>query len=209
MMTDKQIIIDGVDVSECRCLAYPELDNPMCNGLYLGCKNNNCEYKKWKRKEQECERLESYNNFDVSSLQETNKALLREIAFLNERLDKLKAEHKQTQKALAKAWIDNGRLKVENDNYKKMFEDEEVVLALNEVRTGERHLWFNKAEKLEKTLTEIKDVLELYANSKIGEEQLGGTYKIVLGGNYITYYDPKPARQALQKISEVLNDQVS
>ena len=74
MMTDKQIIIDGVDVSECRCLAYPELDNPMCNGLYLGCKNNNCEYKKWKRKEQECERLKEANkHIDHNRTQKANK----------------------------------------------------------------------------------------------------------------------------------------
>ena len=52
-MTDKQIIIDGVDVSGCRCLAYPEADNPMCTGLYLGCKNNNCDYKRYQRAEKQ------------------------------------------------------------------------------------------------------------------------------------------------------------
>ena len=62
-------------------------------------------------------------------------------------------------------------------------------------------------EELKQTLTEIKPILELYANSKIGEEQLDGTYKItvknsnVLGETYITF-DPRPAKQALQKISE-------
>ena len=35
------------------------------------------------------------------------------------------------------------------------------------------------------------------------EEQPDRTYKIILNGGYITVYDPKPARQALQKISEV------
>ena len=63
-----------------------------------------------------------------------------------------------------------------------------------------------ECEKLKQTLIEIKPVLELYANSKIGEEQLDGTYKIivedskVLGDMYITF-DPRPAKQALQKIS--------
>ena len=69
-------------------------------------------------------------------------------------------------------------------------------------------------DKLKQTLTEIKPILELYANSKIGEEQLGGIYKItvkdlkVLGGSYIAFYDPRPAKQALQKINEyeVKND---
>lgn len=64
-----------------------------------------------------------------------------------------------------------------------------------------------KNEKLKQTLTKIKPILELYANSKIGEEQLDGTYKIivkeskVLGDTYITF-DPRPAKQALQKINE-------
>ena len=50
------------------------------------------------------------------------------------------------------------QLKAENETYKKMLEDEEVILALDEVRTGERHLWYNKANKLSKTLTEIRDI---------------------------------------------------
>ena len=66
-----------------------------------------------------------------------------------------------------------------------------------------------KCEKLKQILTEIKPILELYANSKVGEEQLDGTYKIivkeskVLGDTYITF-DPRPAKQALQKINEVM-----
>lgn len=62
--------------------------------------------------------------------------------------------------------------------------------------------------KLRQTLTEIKSILELYANSKVGEEQSDGTYKLSSGiwdsfGFCTTTYDPRPARQALQKISEV------
>ena len=64
-------------------------------------------------------------------------------------------------------------------------------------------------DQFKQTLVEIKPILELYANSKIGKEQLDGTYKItvedlkVLGGTYITFcYDPRPAKQALQKIKE-------
>ena len=47
--------------------------------------------------------------------------------------------------------------KAENETYKKMLEDEDVQLALTEIRSGERHLWYNKADKLSKTLTEIKE----------------------------------------------------
>ena len=66
-----------------------------------------------------------------------------------------------------------------------------------------------KNEKLEQTLAEIEPVLELYANSKIGEEQPDGTYKVIVeclsvpNGAYTVHYDPKPAKQALQKIRRV------
>ena len=65
------------------------------------------------------------------------------------------------------------------------------------------HLYESRKEYLPKALTEY--ILELYANSKIGEKQLDGTYKItvknssILGDTYITF-DPRPAKQALQKI---------
>ena len=67
-------------------------------------------------------------------------------------------------------------------------------------------------DKLRQTLTEIKPILEYYANSTIGEEQEDGTYRIELSHKYGSSnmygapcyykYNPKPARQALQKISE-------
>ena len=60
--------------------------------------------------------------------------------------------------------------------------------------------------KLKQTLAEIKTILEFYANSNMGEEQPDKTYHIMLNGSYIMVYDPKPARQALQKISEVENE---
>lgn len=57
-MTDKEIIIDGVNVSECGFL-WKEITNNMCQSfkeadsecLY----NPNCYFKQRKRKEQECE----------------------------------------------------------------------------------------------------------------------------------------------------------
>lgn len=62
-MTDKKIMIDGIDVSGCECynpnikmdcLLYPLQSD--------ACKNNpNCHYKLYKRKEQECEELRKEN----------------------------------------------------------------------------------------------------------------------------------------------------
>ena len=62
-MTDKQIIIDGVDVSGCRYL----FDDTSYKGSKTSCAitlkdckylDNNCYYKQLKRKEQECKKLE-------------------------------------------------------------------------------------------------------------------------------------------------------
>ena len=65
---------------------------------------------------------------------------------------------------------------------------------------------YKENNKLKQTLTEIKPILEFYANSKMGEEHPDKTYHIMLNGSCIMVYDPKPARQAIQKISEVEND---
>lgn len=71
-MTDKEIIIDGVDVSECNYAILPKKQCPTKSMPYAKetsciackehntkrnfCKNNpNCYYKRLKRKEQECE----------------------------------------------------------------------------------------------------------------------------------------------------------
>lgn len=56
---DKQIIIDGVDVSECKKLMQGIVPfGCMEDRKTCGCKYNpNCHYKQLKRKEQECEEL--------------------------------------------------------------------------------------------------------------------------------------------------------
>lgn len=156
-MTDKQIIIDGVDVSGCKCynpnikmdcLLYP-LQSDVCKN------NPNCHYKLYKHKEQECE-----------ALNKVAKTHLAETFEMQKEIDQLKAE---------------------NETYKKMLEDEEIILALNEVRTGERHLWYNKAQRLEQTLAEIKEICNSVWGNGLDEE--------------VDKFD-----LILQKISEVKND---
>lgn len=65
-MTDKRIIIDGIDVSGCEWIREVGLDSEyICNcnspNKTSGyCKYNpNCCYKQLKRKEQECEKLKA------------------------------------------------------------------------------------------------------------------------------------------------------
>lgn len=63
-MTDKQIIIDGVDVKDCyyynngKCLGCYALNKKNCISTYGICKEiDDCHCKQLKRKEQECEEL--------------------------------------------------------------------------------------------------------------------------------------------------------
>ena len=139
-MTDKQIIIDGVDVSGCPHYIHKDGSCSSHDCECVKCVHNVCFYKDYKAKEQECEELKK--QVDIT----------------------------------------------------QMFLD-----ACN-----------NSCEHFKQTLTEIKSILELYANSKVGEEQSDGTYQLSSGildsfgfGFCTTTYDPRPARQALQKISEV------
>ena len=121
-MTDKQIIIDGVDVSGCVQFIQEEKD---CCDLGGNCKGwTNCYYKQLKRseaqceamfvthtdlekaykaKEQECERLKHDNDYEVGALEKT--------------IDNLKAENKNIKEAF------DGLFKVQYklaDNCKKL-----------------------------------------------------------------------------------------
>lgn len=118
--------------------------------------------------------------------------VFKQLKHKEQECDRLKHDNDYQVGALEKT-ID--QLKAENETYKKMFEDEDVRLALNEVRTGERHLWFNKAKKLEQTLTEIKEIAELFCNACQEFEP----EKIDRNCMYCNY------GKILQKISEVHN----
>lgn len=170
MMTDKQIIIDGVDVSGCSC--YVSTGECVNENVYPDyCKVcSNCTYKleqQLKRKEQECEEL--------------NKKIVNQAKIIYE----LKNEFKKT--------------KIFNNEIKK---------SKNELfDTWKRQL--DKLNKYEQTLTEIKEVLQLYNNTTIGIDKGNGIFEFevsndnVLGGKLICCYDTNPAKKALQKISEV------
>ena len=99
-MTDKQIIIDGVDVSECQHVNAYNPKKPICQrGIGVGgspsvC-NARCRYadeyrykQQLKRKEQESKKsIKSYKN-EIRILQETNEILCKEIVYLKKELDR-------------------------------------------------------------------------------------------------------------------------
>ena len=102
-MTDKQIIIDGCDVSGCVFYGFSNLNNHLCTSKEFSkidctyCNDNpNCYYKQLKRKEQECEELKkdviealklveitsTHNTFQETKINRLSKTLteIKEIA---------------------------------------------------------------------------------------------------------------------------------
>lgn len=131
-MTDKQIIIDGVDVSGCEFLT--KTVHCKAQMSILGTDTNkckcfpNCHFKQLKRKEQECEELK------------------KEIAFGNNGTlsDKIRAE------VFKELNNENSQLKAENENWQKEYwklEQGNDFLA-------------EKNSKLKGCLTEIKEIAE-------------------------------------------------
>ena len=140
-MTEKQIIIDGVDVSKCEHL-YKEIDclahidfSECCEGYnpsYGYCPNTDCYYKQLARKEQECEELE-YDYYN--QLKNTNKWIV-ECKNLQQQLDQLKAEFDKKELIFAGVETSNRLLIEKIENIKK------------------------QKEKLKQTLAEIKEIAE-------------------------------------------------
>lgn len=183
-MTDKQIMIDGIDVSECE-----HYDN-VClgNHHYKWCKDNdNCYYKQLKAKEQECERLKKqYNCYacdtckgkeDYINLKRHCENAIKSLHNKHAELDQLKAENDELKK-----WLPiTTRLVDEFENYEK-------IKGINyRIYT---QVFFKKFNKLKQTLTEIKEIAH-----KINDEcELEGFGSCAL----------KYKEQILQKISEVI-----
>lgn len=87
-MTDKQIIINRVDVAECEYLGlYKECKLKCGSCCPVDCSDNpNCHYKLYKRKEQECEEKQK-------TAQDAINKLCAEKSALHNELDQLKAEN--------------------------------------------------------------------------------------------------------------------
>ena len=160
-----------------------------------------------KAKEQECEELKG----GLQILEENLKDYIEHFNKVSDELDQFKKANDEKNELLAQLGCPtvgtarqltlslqeqleaykmeaeegkeiNAELKAENETYKKMLENEEVILALNEVRSGERYLWFNKAEKYKQTLAEIRDIATCCIKGDVARIRM---------------------KQILQKISEV------
>ena len=91
-MNDKQVIIHNVDVSKCMFFNknYKEDDiqiKNFCELQYTSCKEfdcANCYFKKWKRREQECEQLRNKLNSNIEKMNEQNEKLHNEIQVIRQ-----------------------------------------------------------------------------------------------------------------------------
>lgn len=191
-MTDKQMIIDGVDVSGCVHFIQEEKD---CCDLGGNCKGwTNCYYKQLKRSEAQCEGMFVTH----TDLEMKYKAKEQECERLKQKLHQ--------------CW------NVENSFVEQIEQLEGVIKKYEECNkylVEENGKTYTRLEyKLLKTLAEIKPVLEIYSNSKIGEILDDGRSMACLWSkdsfgfpipdcSHVYIYDPNPAKEALQKIKEV------
>lgn len=210
-MTDKQIIIDGVDVSGCKH-AIPTITTLKC-GIkdWMHCDGLNCYYKEYKRKSEECEKLkkELHKNFEekdtlhliIDRLLEaggydTNTAsaedfedVYENIRYEKQQLDQLKAELEEYKKSkqasyeeMQKRW---NEVELENRKLKQR------IVELD-------HSYKNRQEELEEVLREIKAIAKQCTEVGVSGQSITLQYK--LKGK------EELARLILNKISEVVDE---
>lgn len=172
-MTDKQIIIDGIDVSRCRYYddryGYCDACRDDIDGAsFTKCLyEDNCYYKQLLRKEQECEELKN-ELIDVKWKIEAQDIELNDNV---EQLDQLKEQLEAYKMEAEEGKEINAELKAENEILK-----EKLVISSNSDK---------KTLKIIKTLTEIKEIIHFNKTNRLS------------GGACISI------EQILQKISEV------
>lgn len=178
MMTDKQVIIDGIDVSGCDFLGVKFATNRMCACSMIDFCNEepNCYYKQLKRtesklacKEQECEEWQAELADKASELH----FIEEKIKPFMKRPDDLDCYNLEW---IVVAFVDEfNQLKVENEELKKQVNDllhkpeiqNKILWKIdNEALLGSKDAWIYK---LEKTLTEIKEIANYSFNLSTSE----------------------------------------
>ena len=198
-MTDKQIIIDGVDVSgchnrtfykndegdvQCKCYRFEDADSDTL--LFGICKQHpHCYYKQLKAKEQECERLRGdlyFTNEQLKDFKSHYDKAIEECENLREKYLGLK---EQKGSYIVQLNTVNEQLNQLKGVIKKYEE-------CNKYLVEENGKTYTRLEyKLLKTLTEIKEIAEKAREDLYNCESIG--------------YADDDLRAILQKISEVEN----
>ena len=155
-MTDKQIIMDDIDVSECEYHSLNKNDCSLCslsNNLICSYKPF-CYYKQLKRKEQECEGL----RYEVGSLEND-----RDI--LQDKCDRLKAENeilKEKFEIAIKNNMDKTLLRLENGDVKEELQEIREQFGIETLYCHVDNTRVHRCLdvlKLKDTLTEIKEIV--------------------------------------------------
>lgn len=207
-MTDKQIIIDGVDVS--KCIYFQQEDDEYtcgaeeCNGAIVACRAcDNCYYKQLKAKEQECD---MWKNLTVD-----NGAVALKY---QQQLDQLKKANEEKNELLAKLGcptIATARMKAftlqqqleaykmeaeegKEINAELKAENEELKEALNEGCLHNLTLMTEQRVLLQ-TLTEIKEICN-------NNDELQGNFNLVDCDKY-RLGKHNLAQKIIAKINEV------
>ena len=189
-MTDKQIIIDGVDVSGCNFTLERdgkikcECTHATGFGVICDCESwKTCDYKNYKRKEQECERLK-LDLIEAKAHRDylNNLALSKTLNLVSEQLDQLKAENEELTKY--KSLFEKTRNlynEARMNNYELLDEIKDLKDSIKRTICQSECYRYKEAEKLKQTLTEIKEITEPY---------------------YVLSSKDSPVTQILQKINE-------
>lgn len=137
-MTDKQIIIDGVDVTGCK---YFNRFRNICHNKNLCCdceKNQNCHYKQLARKRQERETLASQLDFEVQKkecLEQECEALKSESFAMDSLITEQKEEIEELKKELDlyKTWYraKHGDVRDTLERYRKALDEIEKICKVN------------------------------------------------------------------------------
>ena len=148
-MTDKLIIINGVDVSDCEHLGLYKEYKLKCGGCYpVDCSDNpNCYYKQLKRKEQEYEELKK--NVEHWKIEHKETKAKGEWTYdlvkkrLGQQLDQLKAENDTPRQFLSKEPLALQALQSGYTSYKKSSD-----------------VLYEMVKQYKQTLIEIKEITE-------------------------------------------------
>ena len=169
-MTDKKIVVDGIDISECEhaCIntsLFKEKTLVQCSAFFLenedsccDCSDNpSCYYKQLKRKEQECEELKKANDEKNELLAKlgcpTTATAKMKAHCLQEQLDQLKAENEQL-KSVRDSWMS----KCEQETKIREF-CQNGLNQLKEELEAERN-WHKTADEISKANSEYTTKLK-------------------------------------------------
>lgn len=148
-MTDKQIIIDGIDVSGCPCIQSNNIGDVVCVRLArtsLYCEGQPCYYKALERKEQECDQLKAEVKSKTEYIQEQ-----REI--INQYSKEIEMYKKCQGKRASKR---EEELKAENDQLKRQHQADKGLIT----STGKMN--YQLVQEYDKLKTENKRLKETF-----------------------------------------------